>query len=175
MCTCHVMDLDFHQSFQELCAKLEKNIIIINLAFWEIELKNYIGWRMSCNVLITADRLVKAVLFSVAYTLQARQFRNLSVVLTNKSYLKSQNVPRPTILRQTENISPLILRLIVKIVVRFTLTLQLIKSRISLIHSPLMKFEKYEQFRVLLPRLWVLEFCCPLQNRQSLSLNWNQS
>ena len=33
MCTCHVMDLDFHQSFQELCAKVEKNIIIINLAF----------------------------------------------------------------------------------------------------------------------------------------------
>ena len=35
---------------------------------------------MSCNVLITEDRLVKAVLFLVAYTLQARQFRNLSVV-----------------------------------------------------------------------------------------------
>ena len=35
---------------------------------------------MSCNVLITADRLVKAVLFLVAYTFQARQFKNLSVV-----------------------------------------------------------------------------------------------
>ena len=79
---------------------------------------------MSCNVLITADRLVKAVLFSVAYTLQARQFRNLSVVFdkfevakcltTNNLMANGKHFP--------------FLRLLVKIVVRFTLRLNQIKN-----------------------------------------------
>ena len=61
------------------------------------------------NILITAKRLVKAALFSVPYFESRTGHGICPSFLTNESYLKSQNVPRLTILRQMENICPFFL------------------------------------------------------------------